>query len=199
MDKQNEQETAELKSLLEELRRQLLEASMHFDIWVGLYPTAQVVDVINRYKGFFLPTTKAHFDQFCVRISNIVSSDYRAPSLYKVFKILDANPSLAQNVDIRSLRKRLKQHRKVLEGIKFYRNTKGAHWDTGQVIKRKPVFYGESKRLLKELQEMFNEISGASTNNVWSFKVSQHGDTTALLNHLNELRTIHAQQTDVQT
>ena len=145
MDKQNEQETAELKSLLEELRRQLLEASMHFDIWVGLYPTAQVVDVINRYKGFFLPTTKAHFDQFCVRISNIISSDYRAPSLYKVFKILDA------------------------------------------------------KRLLKELQEMFNEISGASTNNVWSFKVSQHGDTTALLNHLNELRTIHAQQTDVQT
>jgi hypothetical protein len=62
MDKQNAQQTAEFKSLLEELRKQLLDASIYFDIWEQLWPTTQVVDVINRYKGLFMPTRKAILD-----------------------------------------------------------------------------------------------------------------------------------------
>ena len=199
MDKQNEQQTAVFKTLLEELRKQLLEASIHFDIWEGLWPTAQVVDVINRYKGFFLPTRNAHLDRFFIKVSNVMSNDPRSPSFYRIFKMLDNNPDLAPGIDTRSLRKRLRQHRGVLEGINNHRNTKAAHWDTQQTAQRKSVLFGDSKRMLKELQDIFNEICGASTKNVWSFKVSQHGDTTALLNHLNELRSIHKQQTDIKT
>ena len=197
MDKQNEQQIAEFKSLLEELRRQLLEASMHFEIWEGLWPTKQVVDVINRYKGFFLPTRNAHLDRFFIRVSNIVSNDSKSPNFYRIFKMLDNNQYLAPGVDARSLRKRLRQYKGVLKGINNYRNTKAAHWDiTNQVARRKPVLFGDSKRLLKELQGIFNEICGAATNGVWSFKVSQHGDTTALLSHLNELRIIHQKRMD---
>jgi hypothetical protein len=111
--------------------------------------------------------------------------------------MLDNNPVLAPEINVRSLRKRLKQHRKVLEGIKNYRDTRAAHWDTHISVERKPVLYGDSKRMLKELQDMFNEISVASTKNEWSFRISQHGDTTALLNNLNELRIIHIRQTDI--
>jgi len=49
---------------------------------------------------------------------------------------------------------------------------------------------------LKDLQEMFNEICRAATKNTWSFKVSQHGDTATLLNHLNELKIIHKNRID---
>ena len=105
--------------------------------------------------------------------------------------MLDNNPDLAPGIDTRSLRKRLRQHRGVLEGINNYRNTKAAHWDIQQTAQQKPVLFGDSKRMLKELQDIFNEICEASTKNSWSFKVSQHGDTTALLNHLNELMIIH--------
>ena len=59
----------ELKSVLEELRRPLLDASMHFEIWEGLWPTKQVVDVINRYKGFFMPTRKAILTKFSSRFA----------------------------------------------------------------------------------------------------------------------------------
>ena len=138
-------QVAEFESLLEELRKQLLDASIHFDICVQLWPTKQVVDIINRYSGFFQPTRNAHFDRFSIKVCNVVSNDPRSPSFHRVFKMLDNNPDLAPGIDVRSLRKRLKQHREVLEGINNYRNTKAAHWDTQQVAQRKPVLFGGSK------------------------------------------------------
>jgi hypothetical protein len=189
-------QTKEFRSLLEELRKQLLDASTYFDVLEQIWPTAQVVDVINRYKGFFQPTRKALFDQFSIKVCNVVSNDLRSPSFHKVFKMLDTDPSLAPGVDVHLLSKRLKQHRAILTAIDHHRNTKAAHWDACRVASRKPVLYGESKRMLKELQEMFNEICGAATKNRWSFKVSQHDNTIALLNHLNELRIIHKNRLD---
>ena len=196
MNIDEEAQTKEFRSLLEELRKQLLDASIYFDVWQQLWPTAQVVDVINRYKGFFLPTRKALLDQFFIKVCNVVSNDPRSPSFYKVFKMLDTSPTLAPSIDVRALRKRLKKHRAVLTAIDNYRNKKAAHWDIDVAVEKKPVLYGDSKKMLKELQDVFNEISGASTKNLWSFKVSQHGDTTALLNHLNELRIIHKKRID---
>lgn len=160
---------------------------MHFEIWEELWPTNQVVDVINRYKGFFLPTRNAHLDRFIIKVSNVVSNDSRSPSFYRAFRMVAGNPDLAPSIDVRPLRKRLSQHKKVLNSISNYRNTKAAHWDTTQVAIRKPVLFGDSKRMMKDLQNIFNEICGAATNGVWSFNVVQHGDTATLLSHLNEL------------
>ena len=197
MNRDDEPQTKEFRSLLEELRKQLLDASMYFDIWEQIWPTAQVVDIINRYKGFFQPTRKALFDQFCIRICNVISNDRRLPSFHKIFKMLDTNPNLALEIDVRSLRKRLKQHRAVLTAINDYRNTKAAHWDiTNQIAERKPVLFGDSRRMLKELQDIFNEICGAATNGEWSFKPVEHGDTDSLLNHLKELKIIHRKRID---
>ena len=186
----------EFKSLLEELRKQLLDASVYLNVWEQLWPTAPVVDVINRYKGFFLPTRKALLDQFFIKVCNVASNDRRSPSFFKVFKILDTNPNLAPNIDVQSLGKRLKQHRATLINIVKYRNKRAAHWDIDIEVKKKPVLYGDSKKMLRELQDVFNEIARASTRNEWSFKTSQQGDTTALLNHLNELRIMHKKRID---
>jgi hypothetical protein len=184
MNTQDEEQAAEFKSLLEELRQQLLAACVHFDIWVQLFPTAQVVDAINQYRGFFQPTRQAHLDQLFVKVSNVVSNDPRSPSFYRIFKMLDNNTALASGVNVQSLRKRLKQHKEVLKRIKEYRNKRGAHWDTQERAQRKPVLFGDSKRMLKELQDIFNEISGAHSGNVWSFEYSQQSNTTSLLNVL---------------
>jgi len=180
----DEKQVLEFESLLEELRKQLLDACVHFDIWVQLFPTAQVVDVINQYVGFFQPTREAHRDRFFIKVSNVTSSDPKSSSFYRILKMLDNNPALASGVNVRSLRKRLKQHKKVLEAIKDYRDTRGAHWDTQVRAQRKPVLFGESRRMLNELQDMFNEICGAHSGNVWSFKYSQQDNTASLLNTL---------------
>jgi hypothetical protein len=191
MTEQNERQTIEFKSLLEELRKQLLDASMYFDIWEQIWPTEKVVDVINRYKGFFQPIRKALFDQFSIKICNVTGNDQRLPSFYRVLKMLDKNPGLAPRLDVKSLHKRLKKHRATLMAIESHRNTKAAHWDiTTQVAEPKPVLYGDTKQMLKELQNIFNEIYGADTNGEWLFETVEHGDTILLLNGLEKLKTI---------
>ncbi len=184
MNTQDEEQATEFKSLLEELRQQLLAASVHLDIWKQLWHTKERVDVLNQYRGFFWPTRDAHLDRFIIKVSNVVSNDPRSPSFHRIFKMLDNNPVLASGVDIRSLRKRIKQHRKVLKAIKEYRNKRAAHWDTQERAQRKPVIFGESKRMLKELQDIFNEISGAHSGNEWEFEYGHQGNTTSLLNVL---------------
>jgi hypothetical protein len=170
MDTADEEQVAAFRFLLEELRKQLLTASVHFDIWVQLFPTAEVVGVINHYRGFFQPTIDAHIDRFFIKVSNVVSNDRRSPSFYEVFKMLENNPALAPSVEVRSLRKRLKQHKEVIERIKEYRRKRGAHWDIEEKAKRKPVLFGDSRQMLTELQDIFNQISGAHSGNLWSFK-----------------------------
>ncbi|MDO8577889.1 MAG: hypothetical protein Q7R50_01775 [Dehalococcoidales bacterium] len=179
----------EFKVLLEELRKQLLDASMYFDIWEQIWPTSHVVDVINRYKGFFLPVKSALFDQFSIKICTVTGNDPRLPSFYRIFKILDTNPNLTPGVDVQSLRKRLKPHKAVLAAIKSYRNTTAAHRDvTTQVVERKPVLFDESKRMLKEFQGIFNMVYKAAENATWSFQTLEHNDASSALNDLNEQR-----------
>jgi len=191
MNAKDKEQVAEFRSLLEELRQQLLAVSVHFDTWVQLFPTAQVVDVINQYIGFFQPTREAHLDRFIIKVSNVISNDARSPSFHRIFKMLDNNPALASGVDVQSLRKRLEQHKKVLRRIKRYRNKRAAHWDTKEQAQRKPVLFGDSKRMLEELQDIFNEISGANSGNLWSFKYSQQSDTSSLLNVLKLWRQLN--------
>ncbi|MBN2187385.1 MAG: hypothetical protein JW732_08075 [Dehalococcoidia bacterium] len=179
-----EEQVAKFEALIEQLRQRLLAASIHFDIWVQLFPTAQIVGLINQYRGFFQPTREAHLDRFFIEVSNVAGNDPRSPSFYRVFRMLDNSPALASGVDVRSLRERLKPHKEVLKRIKKYRDKRAAHWDTKEQAQRKPVLLGDSKRMLEELQDIFNEISGAHSGGVWSFKYVEQSDTSGLLNVL---------------
>ena len=181
----DEEQIVEFESLLEELRKQLLEASIHFDIWEQFWPTKEVVNEISRYKGFFLPTRNAHLDRFFIKICNILSNDFKSPSFYRIFSMLDNNSSLATGLDVRSLKRRLKNHRKVLEAIEQHRNTRGAHWDVKIQAQRKPVLFGDCKRMLEELQDIFNEIYKSHIGNeLWSFELLEHNDASYLLQSL---------------
>ncbi len=188
MDTASQQESAkEFRLLLDEARRQLQDAQTHFDIWVELWPTEQNVKVINAYRGFFIPARKAHLDEFFIKVSNVVSNDHRAPSLYRLLDMVDRMPSLAPGLNLPSLRDRLKKQKGLLRRIKRYRNKRAAHWDTDLSKPTEPVQLGESKEMLKELQDMFNEISSAHTGGqVWVFTILEHRDTYRLLDRLRQ-------------
>jgi hypothetical protein len=186
-----EVQNKEFAYLLDELRKQLLEVSVHFEIWEGLWPTEQVVDVINRYKGFFLPSRDAHLDRFIIKVCNVFSNESNQPSFYRIFSMIDKNATLAPDLNVRSLKKRLRKYNSTLRAIEDHRNKRSAHWDIGVQTQGKPILFGDCKQMLDELQNIFNEICNASTKNTWSFKPTQHGDTNSLLNHLNELMDIH--------
>ena len=182
----DKEQVADFRSLLEELRKQLLEACVHFDIWEQLWPTEEVVSVINQYRGFFIPARIAHLNQFFIKVCNVLSNDPKSPSLYRVLSMIGRNPELAPNIDARKVKSRLRKHKDVLEGIKQYRDTKSAHWDMSISDAEKPVLFGESREMLKELQKIFNEIYRSHTGNRrWSFKPLEHDDASRLLRALN--------------
>ncbi len=180
----NEEQVKAFESLLVELREELFKACTNFDICIQLWHTQEVVDVLNQYIGFFWPTKGAHFDQFTIRVSEVLRTKQGAPSFYNVLRMLSQNTQLAPNIDVRSLSDRLKKHKQVVKAIKQYRNTMAAHAYTQSSVVRKPVLFGKAKRLLQDLQNIFNEISIAHGNHPWLFKAEQHNDASRLLEAL---------------
>ena len=183
--------------LLEELRKQILEASVHFNICEDLWPTEQRVRTINRYRGFFSPARRAHFNQFTIIISEIFSNRFTAASFYNVFKMLKIKPELAPEMELRKLAKKLKRNNKNIKAIIDYRNKNAAHYDVimrtiGEIslknerIKRKPILFGDTKKMLNDIQEIFNEISRTHSNDLWSFKPLEHNHTNYILDELEK-------------
>ena len=184
----------EFELRLEELRKQILEASIHFNIWQDLWPTEEKVEVINRFKGFFQPARIAHRDRFIILMSNIFSTKNKAPSFYNIFRMLKNERQIIQGLDIKSLSKRLKQHRKTKEAIIAFRNEVAAHheveWPSTEIPERKPVLFGETKIMLLDIQEMYNEISSLYSRNLWSFTPLEHQHTNNLLVELDDMKKI---------
>jgi hypothetical protein len=193
-------EQEEFENTFEIFRQQLLNASVNFYIWEQLFPTEKVVDIINQYIGFFQPTREAHLDGLIIKVSEILSNGRNAASLYRILNMIGRNPNLAPSINVREIKKRLRNHRKVVEAIKDYRNRRVAHWDTASVkervvpeyagIKRlgKPVFFGETKEMLTELQAIYNEISASHSKEIHAFRYGQQGDTISLLEALKKKR-----------
>lgn len=188
MKEYNDEQVKEFESILEILRKQLLDANIHFNIWEQLWPTEQVVDVINQYKGFFLPTRDAHLDRFIIKISDILSNHRNAPSFYRILSMIGRNSNLAPDINVREIKNRLKNHKIVLEAIKDFRDKRSAHWDISVNKLNKPVLFGDTKRMLTELKGIFNEISASHSSNIFSFRYGQQGNTTSLLDALKVKR-----------
>lgn len=178
----------EFEHVLDILERQLLEASVHLYIWEQLWPTEKVVDVINEYIGFFQPTKDAHRDRCIEKVTDILSNKPRAPSVYRVLNMVGRNPSLARDIDVHEMKRRLKKHRRVLEAMKYFRNSRAAHWDTSIGNLEKPVLFGDTKRMLEELKAICNEISGSHSGMIHAFRYSQQRDVIALIDGLRRQR-----------
>ncbi len=180
-------EEEEFEYVLEILRQQLLDASCHFYIWEQLWPTENVVDVIRRYKGFFQPTRAAHLESLIIKVSDIVSNKANAPSLYRILNMVVVNSRLAPDIDVLEVKQRIQKQKKTLEAIKNFRNTRVAHWDTSVEKLEKPVLFGDTKRMLKELTDIFNKISLAHSKEEWSFRYTEQVDVITLVNGLKRL------------
>jgi ABC-type phosphate transport system auxiliary subunit len=184
----NEQE--EFENIFTILQRQLLAASVHFYIWEQLWPTEKVVGTINQYKGFFRPTIDAHHDRFINKVSDVMSNNRNAPSFYRILNMIGRNSNLAADISVREVKKRLKKHKKVLRAIKNLRNKRVDHWDTSIEALRKPVLYGDAKKMLEDLKNISNEISASHSRSIHAFRYLEEGDTNNLLQTLKRKRDL---------
>jgi len=141
----------------------------------------------KQIQGFFLPTRNAHLDRFYIKTCNILSSDPRSPSIYRLLSMIKDNNLL--DIKVEEVKKLLKGHRKIIEGIEQYCIKRAAHWDIGSLGQRKSVFFGKCKELPKELEDISNEISGAYSHKIWSLRPLQHDGTLILISKLKEIQS----------
>jgi len=181
--------------LLDKVRKQILAANIHFNICIELWPTKERVNVINRYRGYFIPARSAHFNQFAIIIHEIFSTRANAPSFYNVFKMIRIKPKLTPAIKLRLLERRLKQYNKIKDAIMDYRNKTAAHsyvvlgvdgrlLVNQEKLKRKPIVFGDTKKLLEEMRDLFNTISRAHSKDIWSFEPLEHDHTKYMLDKL---------------
>lgn len=121
-----------------------------------------------------------------IKVSDILSTKANAPSFYRILNMIGRNPNLAPDINVREMKKRLRKHKEALGAIEDYRDKRVAHWDTSVEKLDKPVLFGRTKRMLNELEAIFNEISASHSNNEWAFSYSQQGDTIRLLEALRK-------------
>ena len=185
----------EFEYRLDKLRKQILAANIHFNICIDLWPTKERVNVINRYRGYFIPARSAHFNQFAIIIYNIFRNKANAPSFHNIFKMISMNPILTPGLDPRLLANRLKKHNNTKDAIISYRNKTAAHsylsFDVNgkpslneEKLKRKPIIFGATKRLLEEMKEIFNIVSEAHSKALWSFEPQEFKHTQYMLDKL---------------
>lgn len=185
----SESNTPSLDGLLDAVRRQIFDAQTHFDIYLALWPTPEMVDTLNYWRGFFVPTRHAHYERFLIKVSNSLDKkDKRAASLYRLLTFLGQDGSVHSTVNVEQLMQRLEALNSTFESIKEYRDKRAAHYDWDTSLSSSPVQVGQAKELLAELETIFNDISAALRGNVWSFRPSQHSHTDNLMRTLKTAR-----------
>ncbi|MFQ5873797.1 MAG: hypothetical protein ACE5JL_08340 [Dehalococcoidia bacterium] len=180
---------AAFDSTLEQLRINLLLAHSHLEILRALYAKPGNHTTMARYRGFFLPTLDAHFNQFCIRTSITVDRKYDDASFYKAFRIIENRPELAPGIDVNGLIRRVAKQKPLLKKIIRFRHTLAAHWKTGATVPRSFPALQDCSALLEELESIFKQIQGAYNGNPTEFKLGQAENTLTLLETIEKADT----------
>jgi len=181
----------ELTALLDEVRGQLLQAQISFDIWLGLSPMEDndISDIVNSFKGFFIPTRAAHLDRFLIKVGNVLDSRHKkAPSLHRLLQMLSEDPK-GRELNVAALQSRIDSQKGVATRVTRLRDKKAAHWEVG--ARPEDVYINEIRDLLTELEGIFNDIHrGAYPYETWSFRPRESSNTQTIMEFLQEYHAL---------
>ena len=153
---------AEFKRQLGGLQQVVFYGSNYYIIWKALWPTEEVVGVINSHRGFFAPVANALRGMTVIEFSKVFDGDDRTVSLTRLLAAARRDrEALVPHVSVEELRtmaKQLAASADLRVKLKRLRDQYVAHLDvspSGDTTL--PV--GEIDALLTGIQMMFNTLS----------------------------------------
>ena len=194
MVEQNEELKDKIENCIDFIYFTLLEAEYNLHVWLELFPIEERVQILNRYRGFFIPTIKAHKDMLYVNLCKILEyskDSYNFNYLFNLVKRL--YPTV---IDIESERQKIfTNHAKTIENAKRYRDRQIAHVDRRLIpLKaKKPgdkldpeigITLGEIKSLIKTLETSIGEISTKTLRRHLSFRLDRAQDSSSVIGML---------------
>jgi len=182
----------EFKRQLDELQRQIFYAIVSYQVRLALWETPDVVDILNRYSGFFIPVRDALYGIWVMGFAKVFDHDSRTVSLKNLMKIAKDDvftlvPKMTEK-EIDELEQRLSQHNAILKAIKRLRDQHLAHLDAAPEPKL-PLIKKDVDNMIKTLEEVFNKISQGHDGSVyaWSYQTNQSiRETSKILHILSE-------------
>ncbi len=177
---------------LNELQREIFHAILSYQVWLALWETPEVVNILNRYRGFFIPVRDALYGIMVMGFAKVFDRDSRTMSLKNLMK--EAKEDVAQLVPnmtiekIEELEQRLSNHDAILEVIKQLRNQRFAHLDANPQPKL-PLIKRDVDQMIETLKDVFNQLSlGHDRGSYdWSFQSRRSvWETSEILRILGE-------------
>lgn len=187
-------EQTKFEILLDNIRIQLLEAQISFDIFLALSgPEDDAVSgTVGSYIGFFEPTRAALRDRILIKVANVTETKRKkAPSVYSLIKMLETDPLLAPLLDTADLRTRMENLKIVAGKVRRLRDKTAAHLELG--ANPEDVYIHEIRDMLVGLETVFNATYKAlHPGETWSFTPVQSSDTKNLLDSLHRYHKCNA-------
>ena len=154
------------EKIREGLYQELLKANMHFKTFWALYAVPKdIANIRNVYLTFFVLTMRSHNDRFCIAVHNAVKPDKDTANFTKLFNYIKSNTNL-QNVfdleEVEEMEATIKSHASLIKRIAIIRNQYIAHNQlTPKHLNEETTYkYEEGKRLLIDLSNIFEKVSG---------------------------------------
>jgi hypothetical protein len=173
-------DSQEFSRQLKELQKQIFYAFLSYNVYIALWPTEEVVNTLDRHRGFFIPVQNALYDTMIMGFAKVFDRDRRTMSLVNLLReakdsTVDLVPHLSIS-DIQAMEYQLSQHEHVRASIKNLRDQKLAHSDANPKPSRPPK-KGEMDNLIKTVEEVFNELSSGHDKSVYSWSFQQNRST----------------------
>ena len=174
----------EFKNWRHALGNELLEAHANFRIWEQLWPNKEdTVRIQNQYRVFFQVTRKAHLDQFLLHIAKLTEHKGDSINLWRLLDMAEQYPDIFPHISaskVKQLRQRLEASKDIRRNIRKHRDKRIAHLDEDIQLVNSPVLYGEAKKLLEEVEDIFTTLLGET----WVFDIGRMNDTAQLIETL---------------
>lgn len=207
MAEQDERQGKALEECIESIYGTILEAKYNFHVWLELYPVEAIVHILNRYRGFFIPTIMAHRKMFFVNLYKVL--DHRSDSYHFncLFDLLERDRS--NKIDVEGYRKQIfEEHAEAIKHLERFRHKLVSHIDKDFVVlKRGPatkidpeikVTIGEAKVLLKTLENTINGISVKILRRHLSFRLDRAKDPEQIIIGLGAAIAAEREQSKLQ-
>ena len=188
----------EFAEQLKELQRQIFLAIVSYQVRLALWETPEVVNILNRYGGFFSPVRDALWETMVMGFAKVFDHDTRTVSLKNLMKVAkEDSANLVPNMTkekIEELEQRLSEHHAVLTAIKRLRDQYLAHLDATPEPKL-PLIKRDVDQMIETLKDVFNQLSQGRGGSVysWSYQTNRSAwETSEILRILTE--DAHAQE-----
>ncbi len=165
--------TQEFEKRMAELQNIIVDGIVYFTAWRTLSDLDNdMARALNRYKGLFLPTQLSLKNMALLQFSKIFDCDARTSSLRNLLTVAIENQKLltshAKESDLQNIKRWIDDNENLLDRLKRFRNKRIAHHDS--IYTRQSLLFGEVKKLVDEVQSMFNLLRFGHDRSTTSFE-----------------------------